>query len=333
MRTRTRQNTITQTIGKIPYEILGPNLRRKSFLLSPLPPSVSGGGVQLPIVFNAGAGQLWTVPPFVHLIDAAYAWGAGGNPGAAGALLGGGSGGGGGFARIASTVVIPGDVYTVNVGAGGSQSPTSIITPTPTTILNATAGTNGVLDAKGVKGTGTIGLIKEDGGDGGDATALSGSGAGGGGAGGSDAPGSAPTLFLGGAGGGTDTIGSYGAGGAGGNGQTGAGIGNPGVAPGGGGGGSFATDVGIAPGADGLAVIFYTTPTTLATISLSHRSDVTPGAGVINYIAGATYPTFVTDNEIGDAICLPWYIVCSEDSTVIQIVEYSYDEVCNGDRY
>lgn len=58
-------------------------------------------------------------------------------------------------------------------------------------------------------------------------------------------------------------------------------------------------------------------------ISMDHRSDVIPGAGILNYITGATFPTVITDEEIGDAIGLPWWIV-STYAVCVQITEYSY---------
>jgi hypothetical protein len=66
-------------------------------------------------------------------------------------------------------------------------------------------------------------------------------------------------------------------------------------------------------------------------ISLSHRQDVVPGAGAINFIVGATFILTLTDREIGDAIGLPWWIV-STYPVKVQIVEYSYVNLsdCGG---
>lgn len=60
-------------------------------------------------------------------------------------------------------------------------------------------------------------------------------------------------------------------------------------------------------------------------ISLSHRSDVVAGQGTINYVTGEHYDSVISDNDIGDAICLPWYVVSGQASQTIQITEYSYD--------
>ena len=64
-------------------------------------------------------------------------------------------------------------------------------------------------------------------------------------------------------------------------------------------------------------------------ISLSFRSDVKPGAGPLTFITGATYPTLITDQEIGDAIGLPWWIV-STYSVCVEIVEFSYTNIVDA---
>ncbi len=66
-------------------------------------------------------------------------------------------------------------------------------------------------------------------------------------------------------------------------------------------------------------------------ISLSFRQDVMPGSGMLNYITGKTFPTIITDCQIGDAIGLPWWIVSSYN-VCVEIVEISYVNLadCKG---
>lgn len=61
-------------------------------------------------------------------------------------------------------------------------------------------------------------------------------------------------------------------------------------------------------------------------ISLSLRPDVVAGSGILNYTAGAAFPTLIDDDMIGDAIGQPWWIVSSIGGEVVQITEFSYDE-------
>lgn len=60
-------------------------------------------------------------------------------------------------------------------------------------------------------------------------------------------------------------------------------------------------------------------------ISMSFRNDVVVGAGVLNYVQGAQGWLAISDNEIGSAIGLPWYIVCGDAGTSIQITEFLYE--------
>jgi hypothetical protein len=75
-----------------------------------------------------------------------------------------------------------------------------------------------------------------------------------------------------------------------------------------------------------MVVVFYLLPDNAQAISLSPRSDVVAGRGVLNYLPnGGVWPV-ICDAEIGDAIALPWYIVSAVADVPIQIVEYSYDD-------
>lgn len=327
MRCGTLRNVINQIIGTTPSEILGPNPRRKSFMLSPV---AAGPGSVIPliaVVFSPGVGQGWTVPDGVTQIEDAYAWGAGGN-GALATTTGGGNpgggGGGGGFASAGPITVAPGDVWTVSVDAAGGGSLTSLTDAAATVVASAASGGNAVNGSGSAGGAGTTGATTETGG-----TGANGNGgvAGGGGASaaGFGADGNNGSGADGGAAVGTATLGGYGVGGAGGNAaQPGSDVAQPGTFPGGGGGGAYDSEAVRGAGANGLAVIFYSGSAADAYVSLSQRPDVQPGLGTINYIPGATFPTTVTDCEIGDSIGDPWWIVSGANNVAVQVTEYLY---------
>ncbi len=318
---KTRANTVTQIVGTKPVCILSSSPLRKAFIMSP----VSGGVVSLAPVaakaFNAGLAQPWQVPLGVTQIVTMYLWGCGGNPGAAGAGLGGGGGGGSEFRLSGPQPSVPGQIWTVNVQAGGAGADSSILNPASVNMLNSKAGGNGLLDAAGVGGTGGGGLsgFGYAGGAGQAATGLAGAGGVGGGSGGTYSLGSTPT-----GGGGASLLG-FGQGGAGGVGSSGVTPAGNGLLPGGGGGGDQANGVTPGVGADGLAVIFYVPSQAQSVISMGARSDVVPGQGSINYLSGATFPTTVTDEEIGSIIREEWWIVSSIAGQVVQITEYLYE--------
>ncbi len=65
--------------------------------------------------------QTWTVPAGVTSVKVEV-WGGGGGGG--GAYIGAGGGGGGGSYKTATfTVTLPGDNYTITIGAGGAGGP------------------------------------------------------------------------------------------------------------------------------------------------------------------------------------------------------------------
>lgn len=317
-------------MGTAAQEILGPNPRRKSFLLSPIAGGQVSGTPIIAVVFGAGVGQPWVVPTGVTQVVTAFVWGSGGNSGDLNGVLGGGGGGGGGFAASGPATAIPTAIWAVDVATGGDQTQ-SIITPAGAgSIARATSGLNGVFDASGTGGAGSIGASLLSGGDGFAATLLGGPGGGGGGAAGSYHNGFSATGTPGGAGGGNPTLLGIGVGGVGGNAGTAGGPGSPGAGPGGGGGGVDNAGIGIGLGADGEAVIFYLPSDAIGYISLSPRQDVVAGNGVLNFITGQTFPTVISDHELGNAIGLPWWIVSSTADVRIQVVEYLYDEDPNG---
>lgn len=321
---RTLSTVRTVVCGAAPIEILGPNPRRKSFLLSPVAAGPGSAQAVIAVPFVVGLAQTWQVPAGVTGVVDAYAWGAGGNPGAPGAILGGGGGGGGGFAATGPLPVIPGAVYTIDVRAGGGGSSTTFTDPLGSTLISSDSGSNGANDASGSGGNGAGPGITTDGGEGADATALAGAGGGGGGAAGNLGDGSPGAGQAGGAGGGSPMILGYGTGGTGGSGGSAGIVGLPGSSPGAGGGGSGANGPAAPAGSDGLIVVFYVAAIAQQAVSLSPRADVVPGQGAINYLPGQTFPTVLCDDDIGSVIGEPWYIVSGVEGVVVQIVEYTY---------
>ena len=184
----------------------------------------------------------WTVPAGVTSVKVEVWGGGGGGGGCQGTGFSGtnvGSGGGGGAYNVMTLSVIPGQSYTISIGAGGSvgddanggSGGNTTVTGSAGTVT-ATGGAGGVRRG-GAAGGGGSGF--NNGGNGGVGTS---NGAGGGGGAGNKTPtltgnGGAGTNSAAG-GGGTGTI----TGGAGGAAQTGSdNSGNSGIVPGGGGGG------------------------------------------------------------------------------------------------
>lgn len=207
----------------------------------------------------------WTAPTGVFSVDAeCWAAGGGGGGGDVGAAKAGGGGGGGAYSKVASFPVVPGNVYTITVGAGGIGG------------LDAAAGTDGGnswFDATStVLALGGAGGQNDTGGAGGSTGGAAGSTLEAGGAG---ADGD-PSLNYGGGGGssggsasnGTDGSGSTGgvAPSSGGNGGDGlvvfpssAGT-VPGVGGGGGGGVPGSGFLQANNGADGQIILTWTAP-------------------------------------------------------------------------
>jgi hypothetical protein len=221
----------------------------------------------------------WTAPPGVTSVTV-QCWGGGGAGG--GALLAGvgGGGKGGGFASSILTNIVPGNTYTVTVGAsgvgstgaGGNGGPSWFSSTSTVYAVGGNGGGGGTalaLLGAGATGptTGNIGTTNFYGGNGvsGYTTlggALYNSGGGGGGAGTTHA-GSNGSNSTGGAGGATG-------GGAGGNGRTNSSAGNgaTGSSYGGGGGGAISlasTPSGGAGGA-GEVILTYTIPPPTITV-------------------------------------------------------------------
>lgn len=321
---RTMRTFNTVTAGLTVAQLAGSNPYRMSLLLSPLAAAVGSAAPIVAVVFTPGLLQNWTVPAGVTQIIDAYAWGSGGNSGAAGATLGGGGGGGGAFATTGPLTVVPGDVFVVNVGAGASVTITTIVSPSGTTLASAGPGVTAVLDAAGAAGTAPTGQIKQPGGAGFAATGLAPKGGGGGGAGGNNAAGGAGSNTIGGTGGGVVTILTYGVGGNGGAGSLANIAGVPGVLPGGGGGGGGSVTGAFGAGAAGSAVIFYAPSTLGQALSIDQDPGLVLGRGSMNFLPGITAPYMVSRDMIGWAIIDPWYVISGLANVPVRVTEYSY---------
>jgi hypothetical protein len=322
MRCLTRKNSWTIALATTASQILCSNPRRKSIILSPVAGGIGGSPPITAVAFAAGANQLWTVPNGVTSLIDIYHWGSGGNAGAAGGALGGGGGGGGSFATCGSLTVTPGSVWNISVNAAGAASTASILGPSGTAVTTVGDGANGANQTGGTKGASTVGVIKTTGGNG--FTANNTSGGGGGGAGGNNSNGAASAGRPGGAGGGAATILTYGLGGNGGTGGLANANGTAATSPGGGGSGGGSTTGTSGAASDGLAVIFYTPSISSQCISVAQDPNVALGLGSLNYLAGATFPTVITDHDIGHVIYEPWFAISGVAGLSLFVQEYSY---------
>ena len=326
MRHRTLVNNIIKTVGLTAIEFLGPNPRRKSFMLSPIC-NPSGQALSAK-VFNAGTNQIWTVPDNLIGVQGMMLWGSSGNAGAAGAVLGGGGGGGAGWAWQSGPINTGvGGQFVVNVDTAGNVTQSTIaVVGGAANLLAVNGGGNGVADAAGTGATAVTGTLKRNGGNGAAATALGGAGGGGGGAAGYNAVGGNAAGSVAGTGSGSALTLGYGAGGNGGAGAASGANGNNGVVEGGGGGGAGNNGAATGTGTDGLGVIFYATPTALQAVSISLRPNCVAGQEALNWIPGQPYPVIVTDRDIGDQIGLPWYAISAVDGMLLSITEFLYGE-------
>lgn len=85
----------------------------------------------------------------------------------------------------------------------------------------------------------------------------------------------------------------------------------------------------LGPNPKRKAIVFQPVPTAAGVahaISISHRADVAVNAGMLNYVVGQTSWPVLSDNDIGDAIGLPFWAIAGDAGVAVQIVEYSYDE-------
>lgn len=322
----TRQNTITITVGTSPLEVLPPNEKRCAIVMSPN--AAFGSGVVAAIaqsILTVGS-STWTVPNGVTSVLDAYAWGTGGNPGASGGALGGGGGGGASWIGTGPRTVTPFSQWRIFIGSPGDASATTITDASATVIGNAGDGLNGVLDIGGVGGTPAVGALQQAGGNGSNSTGLGGTGAGGGGSAGNYSAGGAAGGITGGVAGGAAVLLGYGAGAAGSNGQTASTAGIVGGSPGAGGGGGGKNAGTAAGGGVGQVVIIYAMSIAGQSISMSPRGDVAAGFGTLNFTPGQALPTVISDEDIGNAIGLPWFIVSGVAGVVVQITEYFYDD-------
>jgi hypothetical protein len=205
----------------------------------------------------------WTAPAGVTSVDV-EAWGGGGGGGNSSTRVGGG---GGAYSKKLSITVVPGNSYTVTVGAGGGVSVAGGDSwfSTSATVLAK----GGAAHGNGGAATSGIGDTKFSGGNGCNGGGFGAGGAGGGGAGDSanGGNGTCPgTSSTGGAGG-------VNFGGAGGNGGNSAGT--VGGTLGGGGGSASGFGGGGAAGARGEVRITYTAATGPAKPTLTLRDNTT----------------------------------------------------------
>ncbi|MDO8206409.1 MAG: hypothetical protein Q7T38_01155 [Gallionella sp.] len=237
----------------------------------------------------------WTAPAGVTSVTV-EAWGAGGGGGAAtGNPAKGGGGAGGQYAKKV-VAVVPGTVYAIAVGAGGTVG-TAVAggiggnsTFAATTVVakggagGALAAANNSCAAAGAgSATGGVGDLVFAGGNGSACTVITtpAGGAGGGGAGSAGAGGNAVGNT---AGAGTAT-----GGGAGGAGLTARGAGNVGVVAGGGGGGGYATSTTDRSGGLGAAGAVNISYVSSGPVAVTYYHDTTTGVAI-----GFDGPTNVT---------------------------------------
>lgn len=85
----------------------------------------------------------------------------------------------------------------------------------------------------------------------------------------------------------------------------------------------------LGPNPKRKAIIFNPVPPGAGSahaISLSFRSDVALGVGMMNFVTGNETLPIITDHDIGCTIGLPWFVICGDAATPIQIVEIFYDD-------
>lgn len=245
------------------------------------------------ITYSTPGTYTWTCPPNVTSVQV-EAWGgggAGGGTGTAGVVKTGGGGGGGAYAKSTGVIVIPGNSYTITVGAGGTG-------------VSAANGNNGgnssfesvVIAAGGSGGSFTNTATGGNGGAGGTTAASTGATLFRGGTGG-NGPGTTAGSGAGGSGGGTagnggnatgTTAGTVTGGGAGATSKSSNGVGNIGSEPGGGGSGSYGSSgsttarAGGAGGA-GRLILTYTGYCTPSSSSTYHITNVSTNSATTNF--------------------------------------------------
>lgn len=239
-----------------PPLVLGPPSSRAGILLRTTTPDAII--VPTRVDFTSAGTTTWTCPTGIKGQARVYAVGGGGGGDGGGFLGAGGGGGRGGHLVAADLDLVPGTVYTIVVGTGGTAGAYNTDAPAgngapsqfkqgATVLVEAPAGNGGgatggqgFLGATGTTGT-AVGQFINPGTPGGSAANASGSVGGAGGAGG------APLGAAGGAGGT--------------GGDAAANVGKPGVAPGGGGGGgmgSTANGVGGVGAVGGVRIEYRT---------------------------------------------------------------------------
>lgn len=274
------------------------------------------------LVLSASAGAVttsftvsgtWTAPAGVTSVTV-EAWGAGGGGGAAtGSPAKGGGGAGGQYAKKV-VAVVPGTVYAIAVGAGGTVG-TAVAggiggnsTFAATTVVAKGGAGGGLAAANNSGGTAGAGSVAGGVGDivyaGGNGSAAAGAvgGAGGGGAGSAGAGGNAVGNT---AGAGTAT-----GGGAGGAGLTARGAGAAGVVAGGGGGGGYATSTTDRSGGLGAAGAVNISYVSSGPVAVTYYHDTTTGVaigfdGPTNVLSGTkvTIPPIITASLIATSAC------------------------------
>jgi hypothetical protein len=238
--------------------------------------------------FTTAGANTFVAPSGVTLVTV-ECWGGGGAGGGNASSNGtGGGGGGGAYRKTINVSVVPGNSYTITVGAGGVPNVSAGLGGTSSAVLVSTvtaAGGNGgtFTGTSGVGGTGGTGGTL-NGGNGSNGS----SGNFGGGGGGSAGTANSGNSVVGSATGATAVTG----GGAGGNGANGGnGDGSPGSAPGGGGGGVRAGGTTRTGGNGGVGkvIISWCPSATIAYSSSSFCNTVSSATVTITGTTGGTF--------------------------------------------
>lgn len=224
--------------------INGASLTGSGITITMSTPTPGVAGTTVVETFNTPGAIPWTCPANVNSVQCECIAGgqAGGRNVSSGSTSGGNGGVGGSYAKTTAQAVIPGTVYTLNVGRGGIGTSSG----------GGEAGGASYFLGTSASGIGYpgVGDVTYAGGAGAPGTLWSGQGGGGGSSAGTGSNGVAGSSFSGG-------IAPTG-GGNGGNGGTGTAVAVAGTAPGGGGGGGFGNFG--ANGGDGRITLTYVLP-------------------------------------------------------------------------
>jgi len=261
------------------------------------------------VTYNTSGANTWTCPTGVTSVTV-ECWGAGGCGGTR--TTNGQTGGGGGGAYASGVItVVPGTVYNLTVGAGGTAGGTNNGGNTSFNTVSVVAAggvgvaSNATAGGAGGLASGSTGTTKFNGGTGG----TSGGGTSGGGGGGAGSTNAGGNATIGTAGNGTtDNINGNGA-----VGVTGNNGGNPGNSYGGGGSGASRTGGSKTggSGADGAVVLTYCPPPAITT----QPTSFTTTTGNANFAVTAT----------GTSLIYQWQRAVSGSGTFVNITSAGLD--------